>query len=106
MTTNASITVWHYIEEKETYARSVFEHVSMHRVKKNAASLNSRSGMRRDNCCKIRIPVTEDIKVYIGDYIRSGIHAGKLPDRLSDMKVKEIADNRRGGVPHWRISCE
>lgn len=106
MTTNADITVWHYNEEKETYSRSVFEHVSMHSVKKSVASLNARSGMRRNNSCKIRIPVTKNINVYIGDYIRRGIHAGNIPDRFSDMRVTEIADNRRGGIPHWRISCE
>lgn len=106
MTTNASITVWHYDEKKETYKRSIFENVSLHNVKRISSAHNSRSGMSRKYDCKIRIPAAFSAPIFVKDYVRIGIHYDNSPDRCADMKVTEIADNCRGGVPHRRITCE
>ena len=105
MTTNASITVWHYDEERECYTRKNFSKVWVHNVYKRSDA-GSVKGKITGRVCKIRIPAKDDIGLRLGDYVRIGTHTSEIPERGIDMVICEIADNRTGSSPHWRILCE
>ena len=105
MTTNRSITVWHYDDENECYIKKIFSSVSMHNVQKSSTAIGK--GTRTETrVCKIRIPIMTDAGLCLGDYVRIGASADKAPERGCDMVITEIADNRRGANPHWRVLCE
>lgn len=105
MTTNGSITVWHYDEENECYIKKKFDGVSMHNVQKSSSALGK--GTRtKTRVCKIRIPTLLEAGLSLGDYVRIGLSTDDAPERGCDMVITEIADNRRGANPHWRVLCE
>ena len=102
MTTNEVITIWHYDEEAEKYTAQYFM-AHVHHTKKRA-SANDKGASAR-SILKIRIPMTEDAGLHLGDYVFIGATAVG-PARGKDWKICEIADNRRGSSPHWRVLCE
>ena len=105
MTTNGSITVWHYDDVNECYTKKKFIGVSMQNVQKSSTALGK--GTRTEvRVCKIRIPTTAKVELHLGDYVRIGLSSDKEPERGCDMVITEIADNRRGTNPHWRVLCE
>lgn len=105
MTTNGSITVWHYDDVNECYTKKKFDSVSMQNVQKSSSALGK--GTRTEtHVCKIRIPTTANVGLYLGDYVRIGLSTDNAPERGCDMVINEITDNRRGANPHWRVLCE
>lgn len=103
MTVNGSVTVWHYDENNETYARTVFEKCWVRHVDK---STREKDGTSISAALTVRIPISDEIGIYKGDYIRIGVSDGDTPIRGQDFTVCEIADNRNGINKHWRLSCE
>ncbi len=103
MTTNTAITVWHYNDDSEVYERKTFKEAWACNSRKK---LEESKGRTSKNICKIRIPTMNDIELQLGDYVRLGIHNDEQPERGKDMAVCELADNRRGSMPHWRVLCE
>ncbi|MCR4692885.1 MAG: hypothetical protein K5664_03295 [Firmicutes bacterium] len=101
MTTDSIITIWHLNEDEESYKRQVFRAF----VYKNIKAVSDKSGMKKDNTVKIRIPTQIDIPLSIGDYVRIGKHTDS-PIRGKDFKIVEFADNRKGANPHWRIVAQ
>ena len=102
MTTMHSVTVWHP-DESGFLCRVFHAHINMmNQIDKSGIK---QKGFYSSSQCKFRIPTIEKIDVYVGDYVRVGEYSGN-PDRTKDFKITEIADNRRGGTPHYRLLAE
>ena len=100
MTAQSIVTLWHKTEngyEKKTYNAHAVLKVSIE--KSGIKEKGFHSGTR----CEVRIPTKKSIDVALNDYIRVGYAEGE-PNLKSDYKIAEIADNRRGGEPHIRLS--
>ncbi len=107
MTADKIITVWHINDDADGYTREVFcasVYTTLKSVSDNGGTKAS-EGMRKSNILKARIPTKDQMPLSIGDYVRVGRHTGS-PIRGKDFKIVELADNRKGANPHWRISAE
>lgn len=70
----------------------------------------SAEGAKPVNTCVCRIPVSSlNIAPETGDYLVHGSVQGvnRAPQdfgTLDYMQITSVGDNRRGGLPHWRVS--
>ncbi len=95
------ITLYHITnDETGAFARTVYKG-SVHKLKKQSSEDGGFSG---SNVFKIRIPGTAPIDVAMNDYIFVGEGPAELKS-VDCYKVIFIADNRRGGLPHFRIEA-
>ena len=58
-------------------------------------------GVHRRCEASIRIMTTRDINAKPGDYV--SLKQEEEPDKDIDMMITRVRDNRRGGLPHWRL---
>lgn len=105
MQVNSNITIWHFDDDKEAYSSKIICGVYADEIKKIAKNGIKQKGFFDAKTLRVRIPTTEDICVFPGDYVRVGKYDEAAPEKMHCFKVNEIKDNRRGGQPHWRISC-
>ncbi len=68
----------------------------------------SADGATPSSSFEVRIPTTDDINVNTGDYVvkgeLSGVTSPKDLKGTEHFRVTTIGDNRRGRLPHWRLS--
>ena len=102
MTTNGIITIYHFDEEKDEYARVWIGGASIYRKRQ---ILSEKNGERTASEAIIRIPTARELKISCGDYIYIGKGA-RLPEKEKCFYVTGYSDNRRGGLKHWRIDCD
>lgn len=70
--------------------------------------VTSGDGAKPSNTYDVRIYGNVDIAPAPGDYIARGVVNGiTKPADLKDFeyfRITSVGDNRRGGLPHWRLS--
>ena len=59
-------------------------------------------GDYRKNAGSVRIMTRAEIKAKPGDYAAFGVDR-ESPDKSEDYLITAVRDNRRGGLPHWRL---
>lgn len=68
----------------------------------------SGDGAQPINTYEVRIMGTDDLAPAPGDYVARGIVASitKPADLkgIEHFRIKSVGDNRRGNLPHWRLS--
>ena len=98
------ITVYH-TEDDENFTRMTFDKVYFrHNKKTNLVD----KGLQTGSTGSITIPVTEKLNISTDDYIIEGIVNDKfvlseLKQRYEIFKVVSVDDNRKGGLPHYKI---
>jgi len=100
-----TVTVWHFDDNSEVPERRIFNDVyfdGTNRISKNGIK---QKGFYNGTGCGVRIPTSDESFVLPGDYLEVGKSSCDYPDRDKCLKVIEVKDNRRGGMPHWRITC-
>ena len=102
MTTNDSVTIYHYDEEAESW--SVIYTGAAHTYLTCGGKPDK--GMREDSEGVIRIPTEEDIPVQLGDKVVFGECTEPSPPKGQSYTVLQNADRRRGLNPHWRIEVK
>lgn len=102
MITNKKITIYHFDEEKDGYA-PVWQGKAHVYLKRQIAS--SKSGIEPSNTATIRIPIKAELKIENGDYVYVGKGHREF-EKEKCLAVTGVSDNRRGGLPHWRVDCE
>lgn len=101
MVNSETITLYHMTDEDEgVFARSVL-HGSVHR---SDAVTPEKGGFAADDLYKIRIPGAAELAVGLHDYIYVG-EGPEAPVAADCKKICKICDNRRGGLPHYRIEA-
>lgn len=95
------ITIYH-ITDEDTGAYERTEHKAT--VYKSRQIIADNGGFLENNSFKIRIPGRDTLSVARGDYVYIGVGAPAL-ERSQCYKVVFIADNRRGGLPHYRLEA-
>lgn len=96
-----NITLYHLTDEDlGTFSRTVYQGS----VYKSDAVSAEKGGFVTSDLYKIRIPGSADIAVSLHDYIYVG-EGPEKPDATDCKKVYKICDNRRGGLPHYRIEA-
>ncbi len=101
MTVNGAVTVWHWNEETEEYAPTVFYAAHIYNETRTDVS---DGGFVHGNTCKVRIPTTSTIDISTDDYIYIGIAEGSI-SKGECLKVVAFCDNRKCTSPHWRIDA-
>ena len=95
------ITLYHITDDDTgAFERTVYRGS----VYKSTKQVSEDGGFSGNNVSMIRIPCPENINIAINDYI----FLGEGPETLNSVecrKVVFIADNRRGGLPHFRIEA-
>lgn len=104
MRTDSFVTLWHLDEDTGEYERSIYP------ARVYFEGRLSKSGIKQDGFYSgargyVRIPAECKVEVSLGDYIRNGRSLDKFPDRINDLKVSKLADNRFGHNPHIKIFC-
>lgn len=109
MITHGGITLYHACVDSDTRAEmfnryyfpacSIFSTVSVEKR-------HSRNGPWRERETIIRIPISDMLKISVGDRVVTGECTLEIPPEDS-LQVCGFADNRRGGraVSHYKIVC-
>lgn len=105
MTVNCKVTIWHFDESTGCYIRTVFDKAYADFKSKISKNRIKQRGFYNEDNAKVRIPTTKEIVASVGDYLYIGKSDSPIPDRSEAMKIVEISDNRKGGSPHYRLSC-
>lgn len=98
------ITVYHTIDD-ENFTRVPFDKVYFrHNKKTNLVD----KGLQEGSTGSITIPTTEKLNISIDDYIVEGLEEdefdlSKLKEKYQVYKVVSVDDNRKGGLPHYKI---
>ncbi len=96
-----TITLYHLTDEDlGTFSRTVYRGS----VYKSDAVASEKGGFVTGDLVKIRIPGAESIPLSLHDYIFIG-EGPEAPNTADCKKVYKICDNRRGGLPHYRIEA-
>ena len=98
------ITVYHTTDD-ENFTRMPFNKVYFrHNKKTNLVD----KGLEKGSTGSITIPTTEKLDISMNDYVIEGIIENEFD--LSDLqakyqvyKVVSVDDNRKGGLPHYKI---
>lgn len=98
------ITVYHTTDD-ENFTRLPFEKVYFRHNKK--ANLVDK-GLETGSTGSITIPTAEKLDISTNDYVVEGIIEDKfdlsaLRDKYDVYKVVSVDDNRKGGLPHYKI---
>ncbi len=104
MKTNNIVTIWHF-DDYDTPVRKVFGNVYIDATKKLDKNGIKQKGFFDGTVATVRIFVTEEIGVSLGDYLYIGESIDAYPESDDCLKITEVKDNRRGGQKHWRIVC-
>lgn len=104
MRCDSFVTLWHWDEDTGEYIRRIYP------ARVYFERRFSKSGIKQDGFYSgargyVRIPDGCGAEVTLGDYVRRGRSFDAVPDRIEDLKVSKIADNRFGRNPHIRIFC-
>lgn len=102
MITNKDITIYHFEEENDEYA-PVWQGRANVCLKRRITS--GKSGFSSSDTAVIRIATRATLKIENGDYVFVGKKHKKI-DKEKCLAVTGVSDNRRGGLPHWRVECE
>ena len=102
MKTNTYVTVWHLDESTGMYLRSIYK-ARAFLEKRLAKSGIKQKGFFSGSRATLRIPLDQNAKVELGDYVRCDISYDEAPDRIGDLKVMQIAENNFGTNPHIRL---
>lgn len=98
------ITVYHTIDD-ENFTRLPFDKVYFrHNKKTNLVD----KGLQEGSTGSITIPTTEKLNISTDDYIVEGLKEDKfdlsqLKEKYQVYKVVSVDDNRKGGLPHYKI---
>ena len=98
------ITVYH-TEDDEIFTTINFDKVYFrHNKKTNLID----KGLQEGSTGSITIPTTENLNISNGDYVVEGIVEDKfdlsaLQKKYQVFKVVSVDDNRKGGLPHYKI---
>lgn len=98
------ITVYH-TEDDEIFTTINFDKVYFrHNKKINLID----KGLQEGSTGSITIPTTEKLNISTNDYIVEGIVEDKfdlsvLKEKYQVFKVVSVDDNRKGGLPHYKI---
>lgn len=98
------ITVYH-TEDDEIFTRMTFGKVYFrHNKKTNLVD----KGLETGSTGSITIPTTDELDISTDDYIVEGIIEDKfdlseLKSKYEVFKVVSVDDNRKGGLPHYKI---
>ena len=103
---NETITLIKHItgDDTDTYTCTVIERASW--FSKTVIS-TSADGAKPSNTYEVRIYGNVNISPKPGDYIARGVvvSVNKPADIKADhFRITSVGDNRRGGLPHWRVS--
>lgn len=103
MITNADITLYHYDEEEEIWLKQEYRRASFYSSTNVAVD---KAGLSSADVAKIRIPTRDTIAIANGDKIMRGVSLENIPDREKSVTVIGWSDNRRGNLPHWKVTCK
>ena len=98
------ITVYH-TEDDKIFTRMTFDKVYFrHNKKTNLVD----KGLQEGSTGSITIPTTKKLDISTNDYIVEGIvedefDLSKLQEKYQVFKVVSVDDNRKGGLPHYKI---
>lgn len=98
------ITVYH-TENDETFTRIHFNKVYFrHNKKTNLVD----KGLQEGSTGSITIPTIDKLNISTDDYIVEGLKEdefdlSKLKEKYQVYKVVSVDDNRKGGLPHYKI---
>lgn len=98
------ITVYH-TEDDENFTKLTFNKVYFrHNKKTNKVD----KGLQTGSTGSITIPTTEKLDISTNDYIVEGIiedefDLSELKQKYEVFKVVSVDDNRKGGLPHYKI---
>ena len=98
------ITVYHTIDD-ENFTRVPFDKVYFrHNKKTNLVD----KGLQEGSTGSITIPTTEKLNISTNDYVVEEIvedefDLSKLKEKYQVFKVVSVDDNRKGGLPHYKI---
>lgn len=98
------ITVYHTTDD-ENYTKIHFNKVYFrHNKKTNLVD----KGLEKGSTGSITIPTTEKLDISTNDYIVEGIvkdtfDLSGLQEKYQVFKAVSIDDNRKGGLPHYKI---
>lgn len=98
------ITVYH-TDDDESFTKMTFDKVYFrHNKKTNLVD----KGLQTGSTGSIIIPTTEKLDISTNDYIVEGIIEDKfdlseLKQKYEVFKVVSVDDNRKGGLPHYKI---
>lgn len=94
------IRIFRYRREKGEYSFSDYEGTFYMKERLRTED----GGVKRCWEGSVRIMTDEDIDARPGDYI--SLYGDSEPNKGRDYMITAIRDNRRGGLPHWRIVME
>lgn len=98
------ITVYHTTDD-EIFTRMTFDKVYFrHNKKTNLVD----KGLQKGSTGSITIPTTEKLNISTDDYVVEGIindefDLSALQEKYQVFKVVSVDDNRKGGLPHYKI---
>ena len=98
------ITVYH-TEDDEIFTRMIFDKVYFrHNKKTNLVD----KGLQEGSTGSITIPTIDKLNISTDDYIVEGLKEdefdlSKLKEKYQVYKVVSVDDNRKGGLPHYKI---
>ena len=98
------ITVYH-TEDDETFTKIHFDKVYFrHNKKTNLID----KGLEKGSTGSITIPTMEKLNISTNDYVIEGIIENEfdlsdLQEKYQVYKVESVDDNRKGGLPHYKI---
>lgn len=98
------ITVYH-TEDDENYTNKHFKNVYFrHNKKTNVID----RGIENASTGTITIPTKDNINIAENDYLVEGnvkenFSLSSLQEKYQIFRVVSIDDNRKGGLPHWKI---
>ena len=102
-----TVTVIHHDKstDDDLYSCTVYHNASW--FKRNTIAI-SEKGARPSNSYECRIMGKNDVVVALGDIVALGVvenYESKSDlDGIDYFSVSAIGDNRRGYLPHWRVS--
>ena len=98
------ITIYH-IKDDETVTRMPFKQVYFrHNKKSNLID----KGFEKGSSGSITIPTTDKLNLSTEDYVVEGIVTEEfnllnLQNKYQVFKIVSVDDNRKGGLPHYKI---
>ena len=102
------VTIIHHNKEtdSDTYTCTTYGDASW--FAKTAIITGAETGAKPSNTYEVRLMTSEGITVSFGDYVALGIVLDiQKPADLKSVdhfRVTAVGDNRRGKLPHWRLS--
>ena len=101
------VTVIHHNKETDTDTYTCTSYGGASWFKKTTIATDTQ-GAKPSNTYEVRIMTSEAVTVSHGDYVALGIVLDiQKPADLKSVdhfRVTAVGDNRRGKLPHWRLS--